>query len=63
LCIVHPVGRDTRGLIEHLIGTLMGAVHFLPGTTFSSVAEKARSRATPQGRASPVQESHIGLVE
>jgi putative transposase len=28
------------GHIERLIGTLMGAVHALPGTTFSSVAEK-----------------------
>jgi len=28
------------GHIERLIGTMMGAVHLLPGTTFSSVAEK-----------------------
>lgn len=28
------------GHIERLIGTLMGGVHALPGTTFSSVAEK-----------------------
>ncbi|MGC1299016.1 MAG: Mu transposase C-terminal domain-containing protein [Alloacidobacterium sp.] len=28
------------GHIERLIGTMMGAVHLLPGTTFSSVSEK-----------------------
>jgi putative transposase len=28
------------GHIERLIGTVMGAVHLLPGTTFSNVAEK-----------------------
>jgi putative transposase len=28
------------GHIERLIGTTMGAVHLLPGTTFSNVAEK-----------------------
>jgi putative transposase len=28
------------GHIERMIGTMMGAVHLLPGTTFSSVAEK-----------------------
>jgi putative transposase len=28
------------GHIERLIGTMMGAVHLLPGTTFSSVGEK-----------------------
>jgi putative transposase len=28
------------GHIEELIGTTMGAVHLLPGTTFSNVAEK-----------------------
>lgn len=36
------------GHIERLIGTTMGAVHLLPGTTFSNVAEKSdyRSEAT-----------------
>jgi putative transposase len=29
------------GHIERLIGTMMGAVHVLPGTTFSNVAQKA----------------------
>ena len=29
------------GHIERLIGTMMGAVHLLPGTTFSNVQEKA----------------------
>jgi putative transposase len=28
------------GHIERLVGTMMGAVHLLPGTTFSNVAEK-----------------------
>lgn len=28
------------GHIERLIGTMMGAVHLLPGTTFSNIAEK-----------------------
>src|ERR1700722_18512098 len=36
-----PVGRPHfGGHIERLIGTMMGAVHLLPGTTFSSVSEK-----------------------
>ncbi len=38
------------GHIERLIGTMMGAVHLLPGTTFSNVAEKgsyaSEARAT-----------------
>lgn len=29
------------GYIERLIGTMMGDVHLLPGTTFSNIAEKA----------------------
>lgn len=36
-----PVGRpEYGGHVERLIGTTMGAVHVLPGTTFSSVAER-----------------------
>lgn len=36
-----PPGRPHfGGHIERLIGTMMGAVHLLPGTTFSNVAEK-----------------------
>jgi putative transposase len=36
-----PVGRPHfGGHIERLIGTMMGAVHLLPGTTFSSVDQK-----------------------
>jgi putative transposase len=36
-----PVGRPHfGGHIERLIGTMMGAVHLLPGTTFSNVDEK-----------------------
>jgi putative transposase len=37
------------GHIERLIGTMMGAVHLLPGTTFSSVQKKADYDA--EGRA------------
>jgi putative transposase len=37
-----PVRRPHYGgHIERLIGTMMGAVHMLPGTTFSNVEEKA----------------------
>jgi putative transposase len=36
-----PPGRPHfGGHIERLIGTMMGAVHLLPGTTFSTVSEK-----------------------
>jgi putative transposase len=36
-----PVGRPHfGGHIERLIGTMMGAVHLLPGTTFSDVKQK-----------------------
>jgi putative transposase len=36
-----PVGRPHfGGHIERLIGTMMGAVHLLPGTTFSNIVEK-----------------------
>ncbi len=36
-----PAGKPHfGGHIERLIGTMMGAVHLLPGTTFSNVAEK-----------------------
>jgi putative transposase len=36
-----PPGRPHfGGHIERLIGTMMGAVHLLPGTTFSNVSEK-----------------------
>jgi putative transposase len=40
--LVHrPVGRPHYGgHIERLIGTMMGAVHLLPGVTFSNVAQK-----------------------
>jgi putative transposase len=42
MALVHrPVRRPSYGgHIERLIGTMMGAVHLLPGTTFSNVAEK-----------------------
>lgn len=47
-CERHGIEIDYRppgvphfgGHIERLIGTMMGAVHLLPGTTFSSVAQK-----------------------
>jgi putative transposase len=36
-----PLGRPHfGGHIERLIGTMMGAVHLIPGTTFSNVAER-----------------------
>jgi putative transposase len=36
-----PPGRPHfGGHVERLIGTMMGAVHMLPGTTFSNVAQK-----------------------
>jgi putative transposase len=36
-----PIGRPHfGGHIERLIGTMMGAVHLLPGTTFSNVDQK-----------------------
>ena len=36
-----PIGLPHfGGHIERLIGTMMGAVHLIPGTTFSSVAER-----------------------
>jgi putative transposase len=46
-----PPGRPHfGGHIERLIGTMMGAVHLLPGTTFSNVVEKgsyaSEARAT-----------------
>ncbi|KPZ27208.1 Mu transposase C-terminal domain-containing protein [Pseudomonas coronafaciens] len=33
-------GKHYGGHVERLIGTLMGEVHFLPGTTYSNVVEK-----------------------
>lgn len=48
-CHEHRIGLDYRppgtprfgGHIERLIGTMMGAVHLIPGSTFSNIAEKA----------------------
>jgi putative transposase len=42
ISLVHrPVATPHYGgHIERLIGTMMGAIHMLPGTTFSSVAER-----------------------
>lgn len=47
-CRAHSISLEYRpvrrphfgGHIERLIGTVMGAVHLLPGTTFSNVAER-----------------------
>lgn len=47
-CAEHGIEQQFRppatphygGHIERLIGTMMGAVHILPGTTFSNIAEK-----------------------
>jgi putative transposase len=44
-----PAQPHFGGHIERLIGTMMGAVHLLPGTTFSNVVEKADNR--PEERA------------
>jgi putative transposase len=45
-----PLGQPHfGGHIERLIGTMMGAVHLLPGTTFSNVREKGAYEA--EGRA------------
>jgi putative transposase len=52
MTLVHrPVRQPSYGgHIERLIGTMMGAVHLLPGTTFSNVAHKgeypSEARAT-----------------
>jgi putative transposase len=41
-----PPGRPHfGGHVERLIGTMMGAVHLLPGTTFSSVAQKGNYKS------------------
>jgi putative transposase len=48
--VYRPPGRPHYGgHIERLIGTMMGEVHLLPGTTFSSVRE--RGHYDPTGRA------------
>jgi putative transposase len=42
-----PPGRPHfGGHIERLIGTMMGQVHLLPGTTFSSVAQRGKYKST-----------------
>ena len=48
--IVHRPPRTPRfgGHIERLIGTLMGEVHLLPGTTFSSVVDRGEYDSTGQ---------------
>ncbi len=51
-----PIGKPHfGGHIERLIGTMMGAVHLLPGTTFSNVAEK--------GDYCPEKAAHLTLSE
>jgi putative transposase len=41
-----PPGRPHfGGHVERLIGTMMGAVHLLPGTTFSNVAQKGNYKS------------------
>lgn len=40
--LLRPIGKKHYGgHIERIIGTLMGKVHFLPGTTYSNVLSKA----------------------
>ena len=42
-----PRGRPSfGGHIERLIGTMMGEVHLLPGTTFSSVADRGKYKSS-----------------
>ena len=46
-----PRGRPQYGgHIERLIGTMMGAVHLLPGTTFSNVKEKGAYASEDRAR-------------
>ena len=46
-----PPGRPHfGGHIERSIGTMMGAVHLLPGTTFSNVAEKGSYASEERAR-------------
>jgi putative transposase len=46
-----PPGRPQYGgHIERLIGTMMGAVHLLPGTTFSNVKEKGAYASEDRAR-------------
>ena len=49
-CLIHNIELDFRGTgntsygghIERMIGTVMGDVHLLPGTTFSNVSEREK---------------------
>lgn len=50
-----PATPHYGGHIERLIGTMMGAVHLLPGTTFSNIAEK--------GDYDPAAQSTMTLAE
>jgi putative transposase len=57
-----PAGKPHfGGHIERLIGTMMGAVHLLPGTTFSNVAEETQEPPqAPPGSQSPRIDSSWG---
>ncbi len=51
-----PMGRPHYGgHIERLIGTTMGAVHLLPGTTFSNVQEKGSYNSTKEATMTMVE--------
>ena len=40
--MLRPIGKKHYGgHVERIIGTLMGKVHLLPGTTYSNVLKKA----------------------
>ena len=46
ICYRPPGQPHFGGHIERLIGTMMGEVHLLPGTTFSSVADRGNYKST-----------------
>ena len=49
--VLRDVGKPRDGgHIERLIGTMMGRVHFLPGTTFSNPKQRERYRSEVEAR-------------
>jgi putative transposase len=69
-CHEHRIGLDYRppgtprfgGHIERLIGTMMGAVHLIPGSTFSNIAERGDLDAEAQAVMTlPELETYLAL--